>query len=141
MKENKNQPLIEYAKDYIIDHIDNIDRKQIHGCPADLAVAITEMDTNNGTILNNEEESFKTICTWKYEAGAYIDRYKNLNYVERDNPFWHPGKFMVKLVTFSIVDILYQMDFLCPMYDFKLTKKLQKEILTALKGVKKFSFE
>ena len=140
MNSTETTPLLEYAKDYIIDNIERVNPKTVIACPAELADHIVEFDRENGTILNDEDKSFDTICAWRNEAGEYFDRFKNYAYMNKENPFWNPGKFMVKLVAFAINDILYQIDFLNPMYDFRLTAKLRKNILRALDGVKDFSF-
>lgn len=140
MNNTETTPLLEYAKNYIIDNIERVNPKTVIACPAELVDHIVEFDRENGTILNDEDKSFDTICAWRYEAGEYFDRFKNYPYINKENPFWNPGKFMVKLVAFAINDILYQIDFLNPMYDFRLTAKLRKNILRALDGVKDFSF-
>ncbi len=135
-RQNHAQPMIDYVKDYIADHIESV-IGAFSGTPGDLACNICSYDIDNGTILMDENLSFETLCDWKYESGAFIYRSERT-----PNPFWRPGLFMAHLVRFGVEDILGQLadEGVVPKDSFRLDRKLAQKILDALDGVEDFTF-
>lgn len=138
----KTQKMIDYVKDYITDKVNEyVHNGEIYPAPEYMAYGLTSYDEMNGTILMDEELSFKTIMGWKDEAGAYVNHCDDEG-VEPVNPFWRPGLFMVILVRFGIADIMKQLVGLgvLPEDAVRLDGHLAKTIAEGLEKISDFSF-
>ena len=132
--------MFEYVKDYIQDKLEDKDAfKALYANPAELAIDICSYDLDNGTILMDEDKSYKTITEWREESGQYLDEFAKNGIPPITNPFFYPGRFMVLLVSYAVTDILSQMDCI-PKEKFLLTRKLRKEILKELDTIERFDF-
>ncbi len=134
------QTMLEYVKDYIQDKLEETDAfKALYANPAELAIDICSYDLDNGTILMDEDESYKTITEWREESGQYLEVFTKNGILPITNPFFNPGCFMVILVSYGVADLLSQMECI-PKKSFKVTKKLRKEILKELDTIERFNF-
>jgi len=134
------QTMLEYVKDYIIDKLEEKDAfKSLYANPSELAIDICSYDLNNGTILMNEDESYKTITEWREESGQYLDTFTKNGILPNTNPFLNPGRFMVILVSYAVADVLSQMACF-PKKKFLLTRKLREKILNELDTIERFNF-
>lgn len=132
--------MLEYVKDYIQDKLEEKDAfKNLYANSSELAIDICSYDLENGSILMDENKSYKTITEWREESGQYIDVFTKNGILPITNPFFYPGRFMVLLVSYAVADLLSQMKCI-PKEKFLLTRKLRKEILKELDTIERFNF-
>lgn len=139
---DKNQTMIDYVKDYIIDKTEQYAGSgETYHTPEGMAYGLTSYDEANGTILMDEDLSFKAVCDWREEAGAYVSRC-NEDGVPFDNPFLRPGLFMVRLVRFGVADVLRQLteNGVIPDGPFRLDDDLAEAVREGLEEIADFRF-
>lgn len=140
-KEQTPQKMIDYVKEYILERLpeieDNTSRRTYYSDVSQLVSDLCSYDLDNGTILMDEAKSLETICSWKYEAGQFLDMSLRAR-ITSHNPFHRPGLFMVRLVSYGVNDLLTQAEL--PKMPFSLTRDYVKRISEAVNNVRDFTF-
>ncbi len=127
-KTDLSQDIYDWAKDYILDTIDDWEGQSVYG--ADLAYELTEVPNVNGVY---EDDSWGFIGKHIHDAADEYNRQKD-NFGEVKNPFEDPEGFVVVWLIGAVGAILANIDVVDEHWDDKLeiTEDIIKEIKDAL---------
>lgn len=127
-KTDLSPAIYDWAKDYILDHIDDWEGQSVYG--ADLAYELTEAPNVNGIY---EDDSWGFIGKHLNDAAKEYE-YQKDNFGEVKNPFEDPEGFVVVWLIDAVGAVLANIDVVDEHWndDLELTEDVIKEIKDAL---------
>ena len=121
--------LLQYCKDYIIDHIDDYVGDLIYAC--DFSMTLTESANIDGSLTYSTKEAKDYLREWWQNCSAYWE-YEKSNFGQNlHNPFDNPEAYMVCMVIEGCGTILSR----CPVIDENWNNKIEftEEIIQQIK--------
>lgn len=123
------ETLLEYCKNYIIDHIDNYEGTMHYAC--DFPMTITEGPNCDGSLTYSTDNAIEFLREWWWDCGEYW-KYEKFNFGENyHNPFENPEAYMVCMVIEGCNSILSR----CPVIEENWNDKIEitEEVIKQIK--------
>lgn len=122
--------LLEYCKDYILDHVEDYEGTTHYAC--DFPYTLTEGPNMDGTLTYSTAEAKDYLREWWWDCGEYW-KYEKFNFGENlHNPFDNPEVYMVCMVIEGCYRILSE----CPVIEENWNDKIEitDEVIKQIKA-------